>query len=152
MGTPIQLPSVGDLGIQMAWQREVSQMYWPEVELIRLDRGRTQEHFLYRDTSERVFQDPVKVRAYIDHSPSKQRLMKYGIDEQREVLVYFSTVVLSDMGILENNSQFLIGDLIRFDDDLYEILTQHRDKAGYWANTNVPLLFICTCNRFRKSR
>lgn len=146
----VKIPDAADIVVQKIWIREQFEKYYPLIQLIRLDRTKTHVDELYMESSARRFYDPLDIYAYIDHSPSKKLLIKYGIEDQRDIIVTFSTLHLSEQLILENNSTFLIGDLIKFDDDLYEILDQVRAKQGYWINTNIPFFIVCTCNRYRK--
>lgn len=138
-----------DLRIQLQFQRELWERHYPKVSLIRRARLETNVDDLRVEAADPDWKNPILIRARVEHNPSKQRLMRWGIEESRDIIVSFSSVLLDDLGILEKTSNFLIGDIVRFDDDLYEIRDQHRPSEGYWGNTNIPLYISCSCSRFK---
>lgn len=145
-------PNNSDVALVKRESREAWYRLYPLINLYLLDKQKSNVDDLYREAREPVFKDPIQLPAYIDHSPSKWRLGKFGLDGERDVLVYFNTAILEELGILENNTSFLIGSLISFDDDYYVILSQHRDKTGYWGNTNTPIMIVCSCSRYIHGR
>mgnify|MGYP006293025649 CR=1 FL=1 len=145
----LKLLETGDYKMQAGLQREAFIRHHPVVQWVRLDRSETVVDELYNDTKNPRWLDPVDVHAHVDHSPSVQKLMRYGIQEERDVLITFSTVLLGDAGLLQNNSNFMIGDLIRWDNDLYEIVSQHRSKDGYWGSSNIPFHIVVSCKRYQ---
>lgn len=148
----LKLLEASDYAMQAELQREAFMRHHPEIILLRLDRNLTTPDELYNDSHDRTYLPEIRTHAHIEHSPSKQRLLKYGIDEERDVMVTFSTVLLGDMGILGHNSTFLIGDIIKWDEDLYEIKSQHRGRDGYWGSSNIPFHIVCTAGRYQHGR
>ena len=145
----LKMLEAADYKMQATLQREAFMRHHPKIQLIRLDRTQTNVDELYRDAQDPVWLPPIEIHAHVEHSPSKQRLMKFGINEEREVMVTFSTALLSDAGVLQDNTTFLIGDCIKFDSDLYEIKSQHRSRDGYWGSSNIPFHVVCTCSRYQ---
>ncbi len=141
-------PKDSDLALVKRSSTEFWKRIYPKIRLYILDKDESTINDLYAESSEPVFKDPVETWAYIDHSPSKWKLNKFGLDGERDLMVYFNTAILEEQDLLQNNTTFLIGSLISFDDDFYVILSQHRDKSGYWANTNVPIHIVCSCSRY----
>lgn len=141
-----------DLLMQAQHQREYWKRVFPPVKLVRIDEDTTLVDDLYGEALDWELQPGVEINAHVEHSPSVQRLKKIGITEEREVVFSFSTLLLDDAGLLEDNSQFLIGALVQFDEDLYELLTQHRAKDGYWLQTNIPFYFECTADRYQRGK
>jgi len=143
----IELP---DLRMQMQFQREAWERHYPFVSLIRRRNEDTNVDSLNNEAIDPRFdtEHPFQVRGWVEQNPSQQKLMRWGINEPRDVIASFSTVLLDDQNLLAATSQFMIGWLVRFDDDLYEIKEQHRPNAGYWGGTNIPFYFSCTCSRF----
>jgi hypothetical protein len=140
-----------DVRIQVQFQREMWERHYPLVSLIRRDRTATNVDPLRIEAPVEEWLAPVQLRARVEHSPSKQRLLRWGIEEDRDCIVSFSTLLLDDLGILAGSSNFLVGDLVRFDDDLYEIREQHRPEGSYWGNTNIPFFVSCACSRYKFS-
>jgi hypothetical protein len=141
-----------DITTQLQHQREYWGRSYPLVKLMRIDRDSTQVDELYFEALERRFQDPVDIKAQIEQNPSRQTLRKFGLIQPREIIFSFSTLLLDDAGLLEDSSTFLIGDLVQWDGDTYEILEQHRPNESYWLATNIPLWFACTCNTYQRGR
>jgi len=148
----LKLLETSDYKIQANFQREAFIRHHPQIALILLNRGNTNVDSLYNEASDPDWDHPIMVHAHIDHSPSKYRLQKYGMDEERTLLVTFSTVLLLDQKILQPSTTFLVGSIVRFDSDLYEIKTQTRSKDGYWGSSNFPFHIVCACDRYRHGR
>lgn len=147
----VRIPLAADVTMQGVWVREFIERHWPTVSLRRLDRTRS-----YRDETTRAeaiqrVHSPtlIELRAYPDPNPEKQTLERFGVEDARDLLVLVSTLHLSDLGLLSQSNTFLVGDLILFDGDPYEIRVMYRDKKGYWATSNVPFFYALVCTRYR---
>lgn len=150
MGEPIFLPQRYDIAIQKQYLDEHANLHLPLFGLRRLDRVRTIVDPVYNESPSRRWLDPVELRGYVDHKPSKKTLGKYGMDQERHVLFLVPTHKLSELGILEANDTFLIGDLVMWGGDAYEILNQNKDTEGYWANTNIPFYIAIGGDLYRE--
>lgn len=144
-----EVPNTLDADVDL--MRSLSTEYWertyPALALHLLDKDVTHKNTLYNEASQKVYKDPVQVRVYVDHSPSTHRLEKYGIKGERQAMFYFHVDLLKRSGVRINGDNYLVGSLISFDNDLYELLSQHRPKESYWVNTNVSLFTVCMANR-----
>lgn len=148
----VRLPNTVDIQIQQQWMKEQWLMYYPEYNLLRVDRTNTYVDPLYKETAQRRYMPAIKVRAYIDTNVSENQLTKWGLDSHRDVAITFLSSELADLEILENNKTFLIGDLIEYDGEYYEISDMVRAGESYWANTNIPFYITCTALRYRKGQ
>lgn len=145
----ITIPDSYDSIIQRNYLREFAATRFPTVELIRLNREETIVDDLYMESVAKRFMEPVAVKVLPDHQPTKKTLTKYGMDQSRTVLFQIPTVHLSDIGYLYNNDTWMIGDLIRWGGDLYEIHDQVKAQDGYWAQTNIPFYYILGADFYR---
>lgn len=150
--TLVKMLESGDLRTQALWQREMFYRHAPKIHLIRHDHHRTRIDPLYRDSMDPVPKDPVELHAFVLPSPEKQKLKRYGFDTPRDLVVVFSIPILSDLGFIEDREDFLIGDWVKFDSDIYVIDEQKRSESAYWGGTNVPFQIACACSRYRLGR
>jgi hypothetical protein len=146
----VRIPDGFDTTMQKQTLREYAERHFPKVLLVRLDRHDTIVDDLYVEATDRRFLDPFEVFCYVEHEPSKKMLIKYGMEQMRQVLFHFTTLHLDDLGILENNDTFLIGDVVRWGSDSYEVKQQQRDTESYWANTNIPFYIVCGADYYRE--
>lgn len=146
----VRVPDGFDVTVQKVWIREHTERHFPQVELIRLDRATTFVDPLYHEAPARRWLDPIPLWASVQHRPSKKALTKYGIEQSRDVLFDVSTLHLSELGILEQSETFLIGDLIRWGGDHYEIKDQIRDTSAYWGTTNIPFFLVLGADYYRE--
>lgn len=147
---PIQIPDTYDTVTQKAYLREYAQMHFPLVQLKRLDRVTTVVDELYNEAQDKRYLAPISLRCYIDHDPSKKTLTHYGLDQSRKVLFMVPTVFLSDLGILGKDDSYLIGDLLLWGGDVYEIKDQVKNTDSFWANTNIPLYLVLSGDYYRE--
>lgn len=146
----VRIPDDFDTVLQKQYLREYADSRFPIVRLARLDRVQTLKDPLYNEATARRFQDPVDLRAYAEHEPPKKILIKYGLDQTRPVMFKVTTLHLEELGILENRDDFLIGDLILWGADTYEIKDQTRDTESYWANSNIPFFLVLGADYYRE--
>lgn len=150
MSNLIRIPDTFDTAYQKQQLREYCEIFLPEVKLIRIDRDKTIVDDLYFETSDRIWAEPVTIKAYVEHQPTKKNLGKYGLDQTRDVMFHIPTVTLSDLGILENRDDFLIGDRLDWGGDVYEVKDQSRDTGSYWINTNIPFYLVLGADFYRE--
>lgn len=149
MATIVTIPDTYDTSLQKTYVREYSAKHFPLVELIRVDREETFVDPLYHESPARKFLAPISIKCLPDHQPSKKTLTKFGIDQSRSVLFKVPTLLLADAGYLLNDDTWMIGDLIKWGGDYYEILDQIKVNDGYWATTNVPFYIVLGANYYR---
>ena len=141
------LPPFPDFDLQKQFHREYWLTRFPRVGWMALDRTATVEDPLYHEAVKQVFEDPLFIPAYIQIEPSRQELMKIGIDEPKDVLLQFNVEVLKEDFDLATDD-VRIGDKIMWDNIEYMLHTHHRD--GYLANSVIPTKLICTLMRYRQ--
>ena len=146
----LHIPHTFDTVIQKEALRELAESRYPLVDLARLDRRRTVVDKLYHEAADKRFKDPLRIRALVLHEPQKKDLNKYGLDQSRKLMVHVTTLHLDDLGILENRDDFLIGDLIMWGGETYEIKDQEKDTESYWMNTNIPFYLVLGCDIYRR--
>jgi hypothetical protein len=71
------------------------------------------------------------------------------MDQSRQVLFKVTTLHLADINYIRNNETWMIGDLIRWGGDMYEIKEQTKAQEGYWAQTNIPMFYILGADYYR---
>lgn len=149
-----QVPGTNaDIDLQRHLAREFAWRTYPQLRHFQLNRDKAKTHPLYRDSADKDrWDDPKTLPILVLHDPSKQRLEKYGIDEQRDLMLWYCVPVLDEVGLTPKTMTEMIGSLVEFDSDLYEIQSQHRAKETYWVNTNVALYIVCTANVHRRGR
>lgn len=118
-------------------------LYWNDQQLV-WDQDRNVDE-LYTERRHQPFGAPVWVPAFVELNPNRQMLLKVGIDEQRDLVIHLSTVILDDLKI---SLDVRVGDKFLFDNLEYMVQNVWFDK--YWANTNVPLEQVCALQRYRQ--
>jgi hypothetical protein len=92
----------------------------------------------------RRFDAPVKCRAYIDHSPRREILIKYGIDKPRDVVFTFLDFILDDLGL-----KIKPGDIVEFEGEDFELQTVTQPTESYWINTEFKFYIVASASRYR---
>ncbi len=139
------IPPEADVLLVKQIHRDLYYLSFPKIQLLRLDREKTQVNRLYLETRQFIYHAPIELPAYVQLKPSVQELTRFGIDESRELLVVFSIGVLEFLGLGAN--ALTIGDKVIYDGTEYEVLSMNR--YSFILNWNEPLDLVCTCNRFR---
>lgn len=145
----IKIPDNYDTMAQKNYLREYAEAYYPLVDLVLLDREQTIVDDLYIEATAKRFKAPKPIRCYVEHNPTKKSLKKYGLEQTRDVLFKITTMHLADIGYLQNNSVWMIGDLIKWGSDFYEIKDQIPDNNAYWATTNIPFYYVLAADYYR---
>lgn len=109
--------------------------------------------------SARRFEAPVRIYIRVEPDPPQQLLAKWGIDEQRDVVIYPSVIGLVEHGLAEfavsddptTRPEFFvaIGDRFTWDDQRYEVTEIFREQ--YWGSTNRPTYLKMTARRWQDS-
>jgi hypothetical protein len=88
------------------------------------------------------------IRCLVEHSPSKQKLKRYGIEEVRDVIFYFPFEKLEEEGLVTQvrHRGVDIGDIIEWDSTLYIVLSSHRES--YFGQTVSNYFTSATCKRY----
>lgn len=146
-----RIPDNHDTSAQKGYLREYSQIAYPEVEIVRLDRTETVVDELYLEATARRWMEPLKVRCLPDHKPSQKALTRFGLEQSRDVLFHIPTLFLADVEYLyrEPNDDWMIGDLIKWGYDHYEVKDQIKQNDAYWAQTNIPMFITLACDYYR---
>lgn len=145
----VKIPDVASTALQKSYLREYADAMYPKVDLIRMDRNLTVVDPLYLESPARRFLPPISIRCLPDHEPAKKILTKYGMDQTREVLFQVCTMHLADIQYLQNNETWMIGDLVKWGGDVYEIKQMAKATEGYWAETNIPMFYILGADYYR---
>ena len=149
-----ELPGTRDADVDYIRQCHVefAQRSYPKVPLLVLDAAKTKVHKTYGDSIDKGWKDPVHIPMSIDANPSQWKLKKYGIEVTRDLMAYASIPIMEQLGIPLGSPTSLAGSLIEWDSRFYEVLSQHRPKESYWAQTNVPLFLVLTCQKYQAER
>jgi len=89
------------------------------------------------------------IRCLIEHTPSKQSLKRYGIEETRDVIFFFPFEKLSSEGLVtpQRFRGVDIGDLIEWDGTMYIVLNVHRES--YFGQTVSNYFTSAACMRYQ---
>jgi hypothetical protein len=147
---PIKIPQKGDLNIHEKMLLGYAQQFYPEIELAELDREATYVDDLYHDSTVKKFKTPVTILSFVEHNPSKKLLTRYGMDEQRDVVFNIPVSFLVQAGIVLQSDTYLIGSLIKWGGDNYEIRDQNYPVDSYWMNTNIPFYVSLAADYYRQ--
>lgn len=147
-----RIPDTYDTMVQKNYIREFSERTYPTVQLIRLNRDETVVDDLYLEAPARRFREPTPIKALVEHKPAQKSLSKYGLDQSRDILVHIPTLFLGDIEYLyaEPNDTWIVGDLVRWGGDHYEVRDQIKDTSSYWGQTNIPFFISLACDYYRQ--
>jgi hypothetical protein len=103
-------------------------------------------HDLYNESINKVSYPPVRIYAMVDKQESEVRQTKYGIDQQRQINVYFHK-----RRLVEDQDVFVrAGDYVAWSDELYEIVKVTQPKH-LWGKDNDFFEVATVCRRARRS-
>lgn len=153
-----------DFTAQDRWVREGAKKRGAKVHFFPMNTGPNPENTdgagvdpLYGDILDPEFLSNPDVKderlfnleCYVEHRPSKQKLMKYGVDEQKDVIFHFPFSLLEEQGLVDK-FRFRgtdLGDLILWDGTWYRIDAAHR---GSFFGQRISHYFTAAiCNRYR---
>lgn len=99
---------------------------------------------IYGEDINILFDAPVDIPAYIpDLKEWRNTALRFGLDEQRDLVIYFSIGLLSKYGHTPPN----IGDRVEVQKDLYEI--RQTNLLQYGSNLQIPLSHVCQLHKVR---
>lgn len=147
-----------DLNLHRKLQREMFDQMFPLVTVKRLDRTKTQLDTLRGEPKvtfgpfgrqrppdqARRFLPPALCRAYVDHNPRQQVLLRYGFDFPRDVVFTFLDFILKEDGI-----DIVEGDLVAFEGEEFELMTIRQSTESYWINTEFSFYTVAAAQRYR---
>ena len=109
-----------------------------------LYRNKQEFDRVYGEDINILFEFPVEIPAFIPNlNDWKNKATRFGLDEQRDLLVYFSTGLLEKYGHKGPD----IGDRIEIQEDLYEI--RQTNILQYGSNLQIPLTYSCSLHKVR---
>jgi len=150
--------SEGDYDAQNMWVREYVDQAGANLSVYLNITARDPQpgesggvHPLYGDIRDPAIESLTKkdFRAIVDHKVSAQKLKKYGIDEEREVVFWFPFSSLQEAGVITpvRFRGLAIGDLVFWDSTWYIAENVHRDH--YQGQTDRFFFVGAFCNRYR---
>lgn len=142
--TPEFFPTTHDIQTIAGFQKESFRRHYPPIVYEALVRDGSQGS-LYNENRSKQFNDQLRIPAEVENPPSAQSLKKIGIDEERQIVIRFSTFILDELGV-----DVRPGDRITYDSHRYEVMSFHR--LDYWYNSGVPFHLYVTCDRYREER
>ena len=99
---------------------------------------------IYGEDINILFQTPVAIPAYIpDLAAWKNMALRFGLDETRDLVVYFSIALLNKYGFTPPN----IGDRIEIQNELFEI--RQTNLLQYESNLQIPMSHVCQLHKVR---
>lgn len=99
---------------------------------------------IYGEDINILFEAPVDIPAFIPNLNNwETRASRFGLDEQRDLIVYFSSALLAKYGFKEPD----IGDRVEIQSDLYEI--RQTNILQYGTNLQIPLTYSCYLHKVR---
>lgn len=120
---------------------ETSDLFFREIEVKLLKRSGLTVDDLYGETKNLSY-DTYHVRAQVELTPKKATLKKFGLNEERDLMV---TV---DVGVLDREELPVpdVGDLVIVQGENYKILDFF--KADYFWHQEDNLTVVLMCERF----
>jgi hypothetical protein len=99
---------------------------------------------IYGEDTNILFENPIAVPAYIpDLTNWQNKALRFGLDETRDLTVYFSIGLLEKYNLVPPN----LGDRIEIQHDLYEI--RQSNILQYGTNLQLPLTYSCSLHKVR---
>lgn len=91
-----------------------------------------------------LFEAPISIPAYIpDLKEWRNTATRFGLDETRDLIIYFATGLLKKYNYTPPN----IGDRIEIQEDLYEI--RQTNLLQYGSNLQIPMSHVCQLHKVR---
>lgn len=143
MADPVFFLPTKDLQFLRDITFEAGTLFLREIEVGIINRDTTAVDTLYGEAKNIEFQT-YKIRALVEIMPKKAKLIKFGLDEDRDLLVYVDVGTLQKSGEIQPQ----IGDYLLIEGERYKILeTQALD---YYAHQEQNFSFGYACNRYRE--
>ena len=150
-------PSLADLSIIYRLQKERGDRYFPLIRYKRLILVNSEINDIHHeiDESDKQFEDPIDIRAYVVPDAETHPLNEFGIEEKRNLTMHITVPHLLEAGFVEQDEATgnvrricKIGDRFEFSGVEYNVLDITRGKR--FANTDIPIDFIFISERYRE--
>jgi hypothetical protein len=127
---------------------EVSDLFFREVEIRVIDRDSTVVDPLYTE-SKNIKYKKFSVRAQLDIRPKQTTLKKFGLDEDRQLIVTIESSVLTrgDESYPDGFPVPSEGDLMIVEGEAYEVMDEQR--VDYWWHTESAFTHLFSLVRLR---
>jgi len=103
---------------------------------------KSEHNKVYGEDLNRVFELAYSIEAYIpDLRKYQQESTKFGLDEKRNLTIFFSQDLLIERGVIFPE----IGDKIRIQNEDYKIMITN--PVDYSSNLQIPLSHVCELQR-----
>ncbi len=135
----------GDVSYFQNVGMEVYKLFMIPLKIFRI---REQEYnSTYAEDANKQFYEAYEIEGYIVDLPSFQNSMtKFGIDETRELKVYFSIKLIQERGVIPP----ILGDHIEIQGIDYKVV--QANAVEYGSNLQIPLSYVVDIKRVRSER
>ena len=150
-------PSLGDLGIIYALQKERGDRSFPVVAYRRLILVASEIDDIHHEIEEedKQFADPVDLRVYVIPDEETHPMNDFGIEQKRDLKMEVTVPHLLEVGLATQDVSTKVvtllcvsGDRFVFSGIVYNVLEIKRKR--HYANTDIPILYQMTASRFRE--
>ncbi len=148
-----------DLAYDLELIKEWQEQHMPTIPYYVLTTTQIELDPVHQEIEEhlKAYNDALNLITYVTLNPTQKLLEKFGIDEQRDILLVPAVVKLIDIGLATLSdprspvSDPVIGikpgDQFEFDNNVYEVQAYHREK--YHANYNYPTYIGIVADKHR---
>lgn len=138
-----------DLALDMEYIKEFSEQHLPTIPYYSLQTTQAELDPVHQEIEEHLkeWSSAISLVTFVRLNPTAKELLKWGIDDKRDVILTPAVVKLLDVGLAtlsdtkDPTSDPIIGvkpgDLFSFDGQQYVVLDYHRES--YHANYNKPM-------------
>lgn len=125
--------------------KEFYKLFFFPIQVFKVKKGPFTQ--VYGEDSNKQFEDPFEVEAYIPDLPGWANIMtKFGMDELRTLKVYFSLDLMAERNLPLPDA----GDQIIVQEDTY--LVTQTNPVDFGSNIQIPLSHVCELKRLRFER
>lgn len=135
----------GDVSYFQNVGMEVYQLFMIPLKIFRI---REQEYnTTYNEDANKQFYEAYEIEGYIVDLPSFQNSMtRFGIDETRDLKVYFSIKLIQERNVIPP----VLGDHIEIQGIDYKVV--QANSVEYGSNLQIPLSYVVDIKRVRSER
>lgn len=148
-------PATGDIGFIQQRDKEAFMLWVPRYKYYILDIVGSKPDSLYGEPSDvetggEVYtnqDDPIMVYCYVNWEPDKKLLNRWGIEAQRDIVLEFSALMLSEVSNMyaPDGLDPKAGDVLVVDETPYVIQETFRGNPWY-GNVQFPIHIFCPAN------
>ena len=129
----VLVPGKKDLEFFSQVNREVHNLFFPEIPYYPLVTPRDKVDDLYYEARDDIFGDPTLLPAFVDYTVERRRLLTlFGKDEQRDLIIWCSTKVMEEHDIAPKS-----GDIFIVDNKEYQVMDE--SLRSHVMNQNIYL-------------